>query len=214
MLLIRVDWSKITIAKATQVADFIAVCYDWNSATSKFDMKVYHFLTPKKDVDVALYAFNSLMSDRKRARRSIQRVVLITDGGPSDFHMKRWVHYEFDIARQLNVELEHIIMAPYHGDGPCDSAKSQAAQKLRNQLLANPIENVTIQTVATIFNTVVNHTATVVSLGDVVAYQEPQSMKDIRSCHRFVANHDNDLILGYDQSLLDVDAQEPKQWPF
>ena len=176
----RIDWSKIAVAKAKQIADFIIVCYDRDAANQKFEMKVYHYLSDKKDVDVALYAFRSLMSARKGRQNLIDSVVVISDGGPSDFHMKQWVHYEFTIAHDLGVDLEHIIMAPHHGDGPCDSAKSQANKKLSNTLLQEPVADVTLNTVATIFNSVNNHTAMVVQLGNVVAYPDAENMHQIR----------------------------------
>lgn len=214
LLLIRIDWSKIIVGKAKQIADFIIVSYDWNQHTNHFDMKVHHYLSKNKDSDVALSALASLMPELRRAGRTIKRLVIISDGGPSDFHMKKWVHHEFDIALDLEVNLQHVILAPHHSDGPCDSAKSQAARVLRNDLLHHPRPDVELAYIRDTFNGVRNHKATVLQGRAVTAYPEPGRMVGIRKCHRFAADANSREIIGYDQSLVVEDVNGLKRWPY
>lgn len=214
MLLMQCDWSKITVAKAEQIADFIIVVYEWQPRSNKFINRVHHYLTPKKDPDVALTALRSLVSASKQANERLDRVVVFTDGGPADFHMKKWLHYEFVIARDIGVKLEHIILAPHHGDGACDLAKSQANRKLVNFLLMNGTDRVELDFIERTFSGVTNHQATILRGRQVTGYREPDAMHEIRMCHRFVADDDEQFILGYDQSLVDVKHQRPLRWEY
>ena len=175
-------------------------------------MKVHHSLSAKKDSDVALSAVKSLVSTLRQQGRSIKRVVIISDGGPSDFHMKKWVYYEFEIADRLKFDLEHLVMAPHHGDGPCDSAKSQAAKVLQNKFLNQPLPVVSLQYICDTFNTIHNHSAKVFQLREVTAYREPDEMIHIRECHRYVADADTRKIYGYVQSLRDPTEVQTHDW--
>ena len=48
---------------------------------------------------------------------------LLTDGGRADFKCAQFVHSLFSIQEKTDVEINHIVMAPYHGHGSADAAK-------------------------------------------------------------------------------------------
>ena len=123
VMLLRADWSKITVGPAKQIADFIIVRSVYHRAADAWTAKVSHALDEVKDQDV---------TSSTKSQDGVSKVFLFTDGGRADFKCAQFVHSLFSIQEQTNVEINHIVMAPYHGHGSADAAKAQASRKLKN----------------------------------------------------------------------------------
>ena len=119
VMLLRADWSKITVGPAKQIADFIVVRSVYHRAADAWTAKMSHTLDEVKDQDVGFTALKHII-DEAKSQDGVHKVFLFTDGGRADFKCAQFVHSLFSIQEQTDVEINHIVMAPYHGHGSAD----------------------------------------------------------------------------------------------
>ena len=110
-----------------------------------------HVLAEEKDQDISFSALKHIINDEKQ-QNGIRKVFLVTDGGRADFKCSTFVHSMYSIEEQLNVKINHIIMAPYHGHGSADAAKAQASKKLKNWFMNEHEIYHSLDTIRNVFN--------------------------------------------------------------
>ena len=118
--------------------------------------KVSHALDEVKDQDVGFTALKHIINEAK-SQYGVRKVFLFTDGGRADFKCAQFVHSLFSIQEQTNVEINHIVMAPYHGHGSADAAKAQASRKLKNWFMNEHEIYHSLDTIRNVFNDFSNH---------------------------------------------------------
>ena len=68
VMLLRADWSKITVGTAKQIADFIVVRSVYHRAADAWTAKVSHTLDEVKDQDVGFTALKHIIDEAKSSR--------------------------------------------------------------------------------------------------------------------------------------------------
>jgi hypothetical protein len=124
--------------------------------------------------------------------RKPKKIYVVSDGGPADFKFTLFQVGMLELTGRLDVEIEHIILAPYHGWGPCDGAKSQdASKKFHNIQLNTGKYHNDVEDVVEVFNTVRNHNAVRVDSTLVQPVQTNATLHTISSYFHFRYDPEN-----------------------
>jgi hypothetical protein len=140
----QIDWCTLEYGKCKQVADFVAVEYSFDVETFLTDeyadiedrrLMNNHFLVEEKSRMESMRALKFLISQKLVSHPHTKHIILVSDGGRSDFKCKEWLSIVMNLEALFpDLKITSIILAPYHGSGACDAAKSHAQKKITNYI--------------------------------------------------------------------------------
>jgi hypothetical protein len=170
-----------------------------------------HFIIEENQSSLSVTAIQRIYLSTRTSRID-KGLHIVNDGGPSDFKLADWVVNMYHMQQELDVKLVHIVLASYHGDGPCDVAKLQANRKLKYWLLENNETVKEIETIRCVFDSTMNHQEFQVpeasSVGEVVG-----KLSDTQPFFfHFEFGNNDDNVFGYERNPLDEDLQSNKIW--
>lgn len=126
-LYLQIDNSSIDIEKCGKVNDVIITHKTWiqgnkQRGKSRWQSTKMHFLSSgKKSLQKTMDALNCFVTTyineqkAKDATFVLQNLFIVSDGGPSDYHMSDFEANILKLGSEIGCEPEHIVLPPYHG---------------------------------------------------------------------------------------------------
>jgi hypothetical protein len=220
--MIEMDFTRIEGAGddgGDTIQDMIVVVVKWDKENAKFMYTYYHYLPAtlgcKNDVTfvgTALYTFFKDFSLDNPKHKSIQRLIIWSDGGAAHYKQRFALGMMLKKQLQWNIKAEWNFWVSNHGHNVCDSAASVLKRTQRKVFAKNHISLETPEDFARFIQEnlkSVHHPHLIEVAEQLVGLSK---LEGLRLYHKFVFNSSTNVISAYPSSLTALEFKNVKCW--